>query len=699
MTVTTFTFPYVNTPAFFSGTSSTTLVPNVFPVGIDGRPYQIDQKSGRFTRGYEPRVRDSQDISTAPGEAAINPGGLWRRGQDSWHLGAGQKYADAAAAIDYRYYKSKGVDPWTKGQLSLLNDTKLSLSTSSTNLFTCVVKSSGGTEYLYVADGNVVKFSEDPFTYISATITNVTESSGTITYTTSSAHGFTAGQIVDITGIDPVAYNLTGATIATASGTTFTVTDPATGTYVSGGTAVQRPVWTPVTTNTAGGSVPAVAVTGLETNGENVYIGWESNDIWYTTPGSTSATFFYASNPDDGKTYYAFGYAKNRGWAANGADIHQPAITSPTHAIFFDNPDPTFKWVGFAPGQNAVYAAGYSGVHSSVSKITIQSDGTLDTPVVCLELPVGEVVSAIHGYLGFILIGSNKGVRFCTTDNQNNLVAGPVIATGSSVNDFTAEDRFVWFGYTNYDGSSGLGRLDLSNFTGPNTPAYATDLMYGSSTNAVKSVSSYDGKRVFSVSGVGVVVEDVDNLVDSGTVEVGTYRWGIPDRKFVAKVDTRSEPLNGSITSYLALDNGTYTSVGTWNTPGDTENTLDGSSEKTIQASFKFELKPSDTNVSPVLTRWMTRAYAAPFRSQVFSVPLLLHKKVRVGNKDYYFDTSDERLLFDDLIASPRIITLQIGHETHTVIVEDVEEIPVDSSGNTWDFEGTLVVTMRSVEN
>jgi len=622
VTVTTFTFPYVNTPAFFSGTSSTTLVPNVFPVGIDGRPYAIDQKSGRFTRGYEPRVRDSQDISTAPGEAAINPGGLWRRGQDSWHLGAGQQYADAAVAIDYRYYKSKGVNPWNKGKLSLLNSTKVSLSTSSTNLLMCTVRSSAGTDYLYVADGSTLKYTTDPF-----------------------------------------------------AGT---------------------PTWTSVTTGS-----PGTTITALDTNGENVFIGYTSNDIYYTTPGSASVTFFYPTGGSGtGKTYNGFAYAKGWGIASVDQDLYVIGIQSGSHVIFYDNPDTTFRWVGAAAGQNAVYAAGHSGNHSIIYKMTLKSDATgFDAPIAALELPLGEIVTGIGGYLGFIVVGSNKGVRFCTPDTQNNLTAGPVIPTGSAVYDFTSEDRFIWFSWTNYDGSSGLGRLDLSNFTGPNTPAYATDLMYDSSTNAVKSVATFNGKRVFSVSAVGVVVEDSANLVDSGTIEVGTYRWGIPDRKFVAKVDTRSEPLDGSIVSYLALDNGTYTSVGTWNTPDDTENTLDGSSDKTIQASFKFELKPSDTNVSPVLTRWMTRAYAAPFRSQVFSVPLLLHKKVRVGNKDYYFDTSDERLLFDDLIASPRIITLQVGQETHTVIVEDVEEIPLDSSGNTWDFEGTLVVTMRSVEN
>ena len=128
MAVPTFTLPYFGTPPYYSGTSTSALVPNVFPVAIDGRPYMIDQKSGNFKRGYEQRVRDSQDISTAPGEAAINPGGLWRRGQDSWHNGAGQVYSDVADSKDYQFYKSKGINPWVKGELSLLNDTKLSLS-------------------------------------------------------------------------------------------------------------------------------------------------------------------------------------------------------------------------------------------------------------------------------------------------------------------------------------------------------------------------------------------------------------------------------------------------------------------------------------------------------------------------------------------------------------------------------------------
>jgi hypothetical protein len=626
MPVTTFTLPYFGTPPYFSGISSTSnLVPSVFPVAIDGRAYMVDQKSGKFQRGYEQRVRDSTDDSTTPGEGAINPGGLWRRGQDSWHLGAGQDYADTADSKDYRFYKSKGIDPWTKGQLSLLNTTKLSLSTASTNLFTCVVES-GGTEYLYVADNGVVRFSSNPFD--------------------------------------------------------------------------ASPTWTAITTATST-TLPTTAITGLETNGQNVYIAWTGKDIWYTTPGVTTATPFYPTSGTANQTYTTLGYAKGRGFASRTEHLYQIGLGSGSHTIFFDNGDTTFRWAGAAAGQNAVYAAGYSGVKSLVYKITIKTDGTLDVPVVALELPAGEIVSAIHGYLGFIVIGSNKGVRFCSTDAQSNLVAGSLIPTTGAVNDFTSEDRFVWFTYTNYDtASGGLGRLDLSVFIAPNTPAYATDLMY-SNTGAVKSVSTISNKRIFTISGIGVIVEDTANLVATGEIETGTWRWGIPDRKFIAKIDTRSTPLIGAITSYLKIDNTEYSSIGRWADVSDTENVFNGSDDKAIEAGFKFVLERSSLNTAegPTFTRWMARAYAAPFRSQVFSVPILLHKSVTVRNKEYYYDVYGEQSFFDGLIESPRIVTLQIGTTVHSVILEDVVWEPMDSSGNTWEFDGTLVVTLRSVEN
>jgi hypothetical protein len=68
-----------------------------------------------------------------------------------------------------------------------------------------------------------------------ATITNIVGNGTTVTFT--AANGFTAGQLVSISGAYPDVYNFTNATVASANANQFTVTNAATGQYMSGGVA------------------------------------------------------------------------------------------------------------------------------------------------------------------------------------------------------------------------------------------------------------------------------------------------------------------------------------------------------------------------------------------------------------------------------------------------------------------------------
>jgi surface protein len=73
-------------------------------------------------------------------------------------------------------------------------------------------------------------------------VTNVTSTGTVVTYTVDDIRAFVANRTVTTTGIDPVAYNLTGRNVnsptpTTGNAGTFTVTSTATGTYVSGGVA------------------------------------------------------------------------------------------------------------------------------------------------------------------------------------------------------------------------------------------------------------------------------------------------------------------------------------------------------------------------------------------------------------------------------------------------------------------------------
>jgi hypothetical protein len=609
-------FPFVDTPSFYSGSATSALVPEVFPVAINGRPYMVDVKSQQFTRQFDPRVRDSQDTSTAPGESAINPQGLWRRGEVSWHLGAGQRYSDTAEGQDYRFWQSKGVNPWTRGRLTLLNATKRSLESANTNL--PMVEVNG---YVYVGDGQTLKYSNNPF--------------------------------------------------------------------------AATPTWTSVTSG-----APTATINDLTTDGVRIYVAYANSSIYITTPGGASVTQHFLSSTNVNFTRLGFAKGFVMSYHPDTVDSHihvVPFTASNSKTTTASLRDPNFVCAGFAGGQNHIYVAGRSSDAGIIYRLGIKEDGTVDVAIVALELPIGEYPTSIFGYLGAILIGTNKGVRYSSPDNQGNLVAGALIPTPGDVQGFTAEDRFVWFGWSNYDASStGLGRLDLSSFIAGNTPAHASDLMY-TSGSAVKATVSLTNKRIFTVAGVGVVVEDTANLVASGSVTTGIYRWGIPDDKFAPRVDVRTEPLKGNVLAEVAVENQDFVSIGTFDAQNQTRHTYIAPENKFIEAAYRFTLEPSDTNISPILTRWMSRAYAAPARSRIISVPILLHERFNINNKDYYFDVALERDLLEELTASPRIVTYQEKDDTFSVIIEDARWQPVLVSGTDWLWEGTMTLIMRTI--
>jgi hypothetical protein len=613
-----FTDAFTGGPSFYSGTGTSSLVPDVFPVAINGRPYMIDRKSQQFVREFEPRVRDSSDDSTSPGEAAISTEGLWRRGQKSWHFGAGQFYADDAEASDYRFYKSKGVNPWVKGRLTLLNDTVLrSASTfTGTNLKLVEVNN-----YLYVSDGQTLKYTTDPF--------------------------------------------------------------------------AATPTWTSVTTD-----APAATINDIATDGIRVYVAYENNSIYITTPGTSTVTkhFLSSTNVNFTRLGFAKGFVMSYHPDTTESHIHVvPFASANTKATTAVLRDPNFICAGFAGGQNHIYVAGRSTDTGVVYRLGIKTDGTVDIAIVALELPVGEYPTAIYSYLGSIMLGTNKGVRVCTSDSSGSLVSGALIPTGGDVLGFTAEDRFVWFTWSNYDGvSGGLGRLDLSRFIATNTPSFATDLMYTSNAQ-VKSVESFGGKRVFSISGLGVVVENQDALVPSGNIETGNFTWDIVDPKFSPRFDVRMTPLVGSISVAVALDNQDYETIGIHSDAGDTEHAYISPETNFIEAAYKITLTRATTTTGPTFTRWMARAYAAPKRSRIITLPLLIHEHMSIHGRDYYFDVTLERDELENLADNPRIVTYQEQGHTLSVIVENTQFQANFTSTEDWLWEGTMIVQMRTV--
>lgn len=133
------------------------LVPGLLPVAIDDHAYLCEPDYERTTVQV---IRQQADQSFEPGEQSLTPLGLWRRSQESWHHGAGQPFLNGRTGLSAysqinadpeRFRASKGLDPWTHGQISLLNATINVWPSANTNLAVLVA----GT-YVFVADGTEV---------------------------------------------------------------------------------------------------------------------------------------------------------------------------------------------------------------------------------------------------------------------------------------------------------------------------------------------------------------------------------------------------------------------------------------------------------------------------------------------------------------------------------------------------------------
>ena len=613
-TLTSFKAPFKPATAFYSGTGATQLVPDVFPVAINGRPYMIDTAANAFTRQYDARVRDSVDQSTEPGEGAINPQGLWRRSQSSWHYGAGQEYSDAADSEAFRFHTSKGVNVWEKGRLTLLPDVTLARSSANTNLHMVTANSR-----VYITDGQTVAYTTNFTSFTPITSTNTSN-------------------LVDITS-----------------------------------------------------------------DGFNVFFSYADGNIDKTNPGTGAASDYIT-----GITAGKMDYVKGRLMVAGaGADSHKiwNITTDPTSSqnnpgALYTHPNTDFTWVGFAAGQNHIYCAGYAGNKTLIYKTVIEADGTaLKIPTVAGELPLGEIAQTIDAYLGYVVIGLSDGFRVASSDSDGNLVIGPKIETGTAVEAFAGVGQYIYFAWKNYDATStGIGRMDLSVFISPNQPAYASDLM-ATGQGGITDIHEYQNKPVFAVSGLGFYTQHATNLVSSGTLTSGIYRWGVPDAKFVPKLDLRCLPLVGSVTMSIASDDGDYYDFPVFSTAGAKEKTFDGREDKVFEAEIKLTLTQATATTGPTVTRWMARAYAAPLRSQIFSVPIVMHHRLSIGGREYWQDVDYEMRQLRDLVDTPRVVSYQENQETFAVVVENVQWQALRDSPthNRWDWEGTAIVVMRSV--
>jgi len=114
--------PYVlSNPA---GSTAYTPTGPAYDVAFSGLPFFLAASDEQPYRRVTAQYRKQQiDQTREPGEQTLT--GWWVRSQSSFHLGAGIKYFEPIQeeSLRFQYTESKGIDVWTRGQATLLNDT------------------------------------------------------------------------------------------------------------------------------------------------------------------------------------------------------------------------------------------------------------------------------------------------------------------------------------------------------------------------------------------------------------------------------------------------------------------------------------------------------------------------------------------------------------------------------------------------
>ena len=401
-----------------------------YDVAVGGQPFFYAISDARpYIRQTAPYRKDQFDNGQEPGEQSLT--GWWLRSQSSFHGGTGIKFYDPSAGeiVAHRYTDSKGVNVWNKGEVTLLKST--------------------ATAHYTTGD---IEANKRPFQQLRAI-----------------QYGGTNGVLLhDEYDVDKIAVD----------GTDTHFID-----------------------NAAGTDYPVFAICD---DGVNAYwvtrildSGVDKSAV-YKKPltGSAASTADVTQLFKDSSIVVSKGvmeYVKDRiVMAINNKIFEISPSASSLPAALYTHADTDVVFTSITASGPAIYIAGYSGIQSFIYKFTLNTSGvmpTLTTAITAAEMPVGEIIHKIYYYLGYMMIGTNKGIRAAVVSDQDGSINyGPLIVeTTQPCYDFAARDRFVWCA-TGVDGAPGVIRIDLGNEIETLRFAYANDL-YVSDVSGYKTTA------------------------------------------------------------------------------------------------------------------------------------------------------------------------------------------------------------------
>jgi hypothetical protein len=340
---------------------------------------------------------------------------------------------------------------------------------------------------------------------------------------------------------------------------------------------------------------------------------------------------------------------------------------------------------------------------------------TLTSAVVAAEMPVGEIVHKIYYYLGYLMIGTNKGIRAAVISDQDGSINyGPLIVeTSQPCYDFAARDHYVWCA-TGVDGEAGVIRIDLSNELETLRFAWANDLYMDGVTGHVTTGCAFangTSRLTFctannGTSDGGIYIEDASTLRTSGFITTGNIRYGTLEPKNFKRLLGRGDFTYGSMTLETVDKDGVeydHISYDATISPIEVGTSNPATAQEYVAFKFILYRDGTDSTKGPTFKGYQAKATIATPRQRVMRFPVYCFDtetdkyNTVVGYEGRAFDRVQ---ILEDIEESGDVLTFQdlSTGETRQAVIEQVTFTRTTPPDKTFSgFGGVLEITIRTV--
>ena len=387
----------------------------------------------------------------------------------------------------------------------------------------------------------------------------------------------------------------------------------------------------------------------------------------------------------------------------------------------YTHPNTSYIYTSITASGPAIYISGYNGLKSVIHKFTLSSAGsmpTLTSAVTAAEMPEGEIIYKIYYYLGYMMIGTNKGIRAAIVSDQDGSINyGPLIVeTPQAVYDFAARDKYIW-ATTKVGSNPGLIRINLGEEIETLRFAYANDIYKSDVTGYTTTGLAFIGntsRLAFctnatsaTTAGRGYIpLESATAYVSTGYIQTGFIRYATLEDKVFKTIHTNMDNTNGGLTVQSISKVGNEYTIANFN-QGDGIEEIAVAYPQGVQEymSFRFTMNRSTTNtaVTPVFSGYQLKALPAIARQRLIQYPVLCYdtEADKFGNQKGYDGYSFFRInQIENLESAGDTIRIQDfrNGETYLGVIEELNFInKTPPSSRFSGFGGVLLVTIRSV--